>query len=293
MINLELLEELVAFDKYGTLSATAEHLMITQPSVTRGMKKLEQELGVALFDRKINRVLLNETGKLAAAEAKKLLNAESNFIEKIVNFDQMQKYINIGSVAPGPLLWSETHQDQFRQNLEFNGQLISENEVVSDLKNFKERLIFTAQDLNSEDIESMFIGTENLYVRIDKFHPLAANKSVTFKDLAGLSFIVVTDIGPWRKVIEDNIPDAKFLYQEDLNALDELTHYSNFPTFRSNVTLDSNIHERDDDDRISIPIVDDANQIEIYGSYLKDQRKIIQPFLKDVAQKWPRNSIIK
>lgn len=70
MTDLELLKELVAFEQYGTLSATAEHLMITQPSVTRGMKKLEQELGVALFNREVNRITLNETGKLAAKRLK-------------------------------------------------------------------------------------------------------------------------------------------------------------------------------------------------------------------------------
>lgn len=76
MLNLELLEELVAFQEFGTLSATAEHLMLTQPTVTRGMKKLEQELGVTLFDRsKSNRIVLNDTGVLAANEAKKLLQA--------------------------------------------------------------------------------------------------------------------------------------------------------------------------------------------------------------------------
>jgi DNA-binding transcriptional LysR family regulator len=39
MLDLEFLEELVAFQKYGTLSAAAEHLMITQPTVTRKREK--------------------------------------------------------------------------------------------------------------------------------------------------------------------------------------------------------------------------------------------------------------
>lgn len=37
MIDNYLLEELVVFSKYGTLAATAEELMVTQPTVTRGM----------------------------------------------------------------------------------------------------------------------------------------------------------------------------------------------------------------------------------------------------------------
>lgn len=51
MIDNYLLEELVSFKKYKTLAATAKHLMITQPTVTRGMQKLEEELGVEIFDR--------------------------------------------------------------------------------------------------------------------------------------------------------------------------------------------------------------------------------------------------
>lgn len=286
MINLELLEELVAFNQYGTLSATAEHLMITQPSVTRGMKKLEQELGVTLFDRKVNRISLNETGKLAAAEAKKLLDAESSFTEKVINFDKMKNNITIGSVAPGPMLWIDSHRDKFKQNLEITHQLINPEDVEQQLLNYKERIIFTSYEIDSDQIESMYVGTEKIFVRIDKFNPLATKKSVTFKDLTGLSFLVVSDVGPWRKIQETNIPEAKFLYQEDLNSLDELTQYSNFPVFRSNLTLDSHLEEQDDG-RILIPIEDENNALELYGSYLKEQRSNLQPFLKEVAKTWP------
>lgn len=288
MIDLELLEELVAFQQYGTLSATAEHLMITQPSVTRGMKKLEQELGVTLFNREVNRVALNETGQLAASEAKKLLQAENDFTEKVLNFDQMQKYIHIGSVAPGPLFWSEDHKDEFEQDLTFNHQLVKPKHIISDLRNYKERLIFTSEEImtDEDDIESMYLGKETLLVKIDKFNPLSQKESVTFNDLKGMSFLEVQDIGPWRRLTENNIPDAKFLYQEDIPALEEISKYSKFPVFRSNLTMATSIHD-EDDERTLVPIVDPKNEIEIYGTYLTSQRKIIQPFLKEVIKKWP------
>lgn len=58
VIDNYLLEQLITFAEFGTLAATAEHLLITQPSVTRGMQKLEAELGVTLFDRKPNKISL-------------------------------------------------------------------------------------------------------------------------------------------------------------------------------------------------------------------------------------------
>ncbi|MEE6762371.1 hypothetical protein RAO24_08030 [Limosilactobacillus pontis] len=73
-------------------------------------------------------------------------------------------------------------------------------------------------------------------MEIDKFHPLAQKKQLTFTDLTGLSFLVVQDIGPWRQVVEDNIPDASFLYQEDLNTMGQISRYSSFPFFFSNLT---------------------------------------------------------
>ena len=63
MIDNYLLEELVTFASEKTLAKTAEKLNVTQPTVTRGMQKLEDELGIQLFDRQPNRIVLTDTGK--------------------------------------------------------------------------------------------------------------------------------------------------------------------------------------------------------------------------------------
>ncbi|MBB1127750.1 MULTISPECIES: LysR family transcriptional regulator [Limosilactobacillus] len=291
MVDLELLTELVAFHKYGTLSATAEHLMVTQPTVTRGMKKLEQELGVSLFNREIsNRILLNETGLLAAAEAKKLLQAENNFTEKILNFDRLSHKITISSIAPGPIRLIDAFKNQFTSHLELNHQLIKPENILTNLQTLKERLIFTDKEYNTDEVESMYIGIEYIGVGIDKFHPLAQHKSVSFKQLVGLIFLVVQDTGPWEKIIEEHIPAAKFLYQQDLSSMRELSQYSNFPFFYSNLTEETSAtFERfSNGNHTKLPIVDKNNKIEFYGTYLKRDRQLIQPFLKHLIQIWPK-----
>ena len=72
MIETYLLEQLDSFARTGTLSAAAEELHLTQPSITRSMQKLEGELGVTLFNRSRNKITLNETGKTAANYAAKM-----------------------------------------------------------------------------------------------------------------------------------------------------------------------------------------------------------------------------
>lgn len=58
MIDNYLLEYLVTFTKVQTLAKTAAELNVTQPTVTRGMQRLEEEFGVKLFDRQPNRITL-------------------------------------------------------------------------------------------------------------------------------------------------------------------------------------------------------------------------------------------
>lgn len=51
MIETYLLQQLIAFSKNGTLSAASENLHISQPALSQSMKKLEDILGVPIFER--------------------------------------------------------------------------------------------------------------------------------------------------------------------------------------------------------------------------------------------------
>lgn len=51
MTNSEI-EAFLAVIHYGTLSAAAEHLFVTQPALSRRMKSLEEEIGYRLFQRR-------------------------------------------------------------------------------------------------------------------------------------------------------------------------------------------------------------------------------------------------
>lgn len=291
VVNLELLAELVTFQRYGTLSATAEHLMMTQPTVTRGMKRLEQSLGVTLFDRQVsNRIKLNATGLLAAKEAKKLLKAQSDFTDKILNYDRLRNEIAVASVAPGPTGFLEQIKNQINAKLAITHQTINPDKVLDELRNLKEKLIFTNQEIVADDIESMYLGIEYLGVGIDKFNPLSQRKRISFRDLEGLSFLVVQDIGPWRQVVEDSIPNATFLYQENLSAMSKISQYSSFPFFFSNLRqrMPATVNRFNNSNRNAVQITDPRNQMELYGTYLKSERQNVQPILKEIVKRWPK-----
>ena len=162
MLDLELLQELVAFQKYGTLSAAAEHLMITQPTVTRKMKKLEQ----TLFNREVsNRITLNDTGVLAANEAAKLLQAADNFTKIVLNYDRLEYEVSVAGVLPGPLMFAEELADQLPGQLRFTHGLVDPGSVLGGLRTRKEKLIFTNREFVDDDVESLYLGWNTLVWR--------------------------------------------------------------------------------------------------------------------------------
>ena len=104
MIELRLLEQLAAFYEHGTLSAAAEVLLISQPTLTRSMKQLEDELGIKLFIRGKNHLSLTETGIRAAEYARQVLSLAEDFETKIKAYDRSLHTISIGYCAPVPQL---------------------------------------------------------------------------------------------------------------------------------------------------------------------------------------------
>lgn len=282
MIDDYLLEALVAFAKYGTLSATAEHLMVTQPTVTRGMQKLEDELGVTLFKRTPNRISLTETGQLAAKEAEKLLEAKQAFIKHIQDFEKHSGKIRLGSVAPGPLYIAE---DVGSEHISIDNDLLSENEVIAKLLSQDYQLIFTHQEIQTDDIESLYVGTESLRVNSDAMVVPANKTETTFQEMAGFSFVVLRDIGIWQQIIEDNIPNAKFIYQDEVDDFNEIRRYSSLPYFTTNITQltrERQVHNR----RLEMPITDETAQIDFYLAYLKTNKSQFKEEIAAIQTAW-------
>lgn len=288
MIDNYLLEELVTFAKYKTLARTAAELNVTQPTVTRGMQKLEDELGVQLFNRQPNRITLTKTGKIAAEKANQLLQANQQFITEIKNYAQNQQVLKIASVAPGPQIILEQKQNQLKMNIDMDQLLLNNNEAEATLLNHQYSLVITNRELQTDLIESRYLGQEHLYVNLDQFMYLANRQHISFNELTGLSFVVLNEIGPWKQIIQDNIPNAKFLYQAEYDSMQELTKYTNFPFFTTNITNPNEVYNTDDS--VMIPITDEAATMTFYAAYLKSQRSTIAPLAKNLVSVWPKNN---
>ncbi|GAB4252564.1 MAG: hydrogen peroxide-inducible genes activator [Saprospiraceae bacterium] len=80
-MNLQQLEYILAVDQHRHFAEAAKHCHVTQPTLSTMIQKLEDELGVKIFDRSKKPVLPTEEGKKLIAQARKVLAESRRFQE--------------------------------------------------------------------------------------------------------------------------------------------------------------------------------------------------------------------
>ena len=77
------LEYIVAVDTYRHFATAAGNCFVTQPTLSMQVQKLEEELGIKIFDRSKQPVIPTEAGRALIEQARKIL-AEKDTIQEIV-----------------------------------------------------------------------------------------------------------------------------------------------------------------------------------------------------------------
>ncbi len=81
------LQYVLAVAEYKNFTLAAEKSFVTQPTLSMQVQKLEDELGILLFDRSKKPISITEVGKKIVAQAKNIVN-EAGRIKDIVDRDK-------------------------------------------------------------------------------------------------------------------------------------------------------------------------------------------------------------
>jgi LysR family transcriptional regulator, hydrogen peroxide-inducible genes activator len=82
-MTLQQLEYAIALHTHGQFSEAAAHCHVSQPSLSVMIKKLEDELGTAIFDRRRQPIVATEMGELILAQARVVLQ-EARSLHELV-----------------------------------------------------------------------------------------------------------------------------------------------------------------------------------------------------------------
>ncbi|MBE6835059.1 MAG: LysR family transcriptional regulator [Ruminococcaceae bacterium] len=282
MIEIYLLEQLSAFEKYGTLSKAAEALHISQPALSRSMKKIEDELGVSLFDRDKAKISLNETGVLAAKLANEMLSLNNGMIRRIKAYDRSQRSINIGSCAPFPM--SELMpllQDHFGYML-ITSEMAEVDSIESGLLDSTYQIGILNKPTENKELFCQRFISEHLFISVPKTHRLAKREYITFEDFEGESFLLFEHVGCWKELCHDRMKGANFLIQKTMDSLQELVRGSDFPCFTTDAFMQTSpIGEN----RVAIPIEEPEAYITFYITCLNSYKKKYASFFNSIRSR--------
>jgi len=270
MIEMYLFEQLAAVAEYGTLVAASEQLHITQPSMSRAIKKLEEIVGVSLFEHKGNRLELNEYGRLAAEYARRILDSQEEMVVRIHALERSKRTILLGSCAPGPLFELPSILSSLYPDQTISTEIRDEDMLITGLKQGIYQQIILNRKPDDLEIICYPCGTESLYFSLPKDHPLAGRKSISFAEMDGETFLMYSEVGVWHELHHREMPNSRFILQDDMSALREVTRSSSLPAFVTDLSMRLPGH---DNKRVNIPISDQSATMSFWCCCMKINEK--------------------
>lgn len=270
MPELYQLRQLAAFAEYGTLSEAAEKLYLSQPALSRNMRKLEEDMGVPLFIRSKNKIELNENGKLAAELSVKALSEIDNIARQVQALDRSRRTISFGICAPAPVWKISPLLSQFYPSMTIQTETAGENELLNGLDSGEYHIAVLHFQPDDEKYYSVICGRENLSFSLPPSHKFAQKSALSFTDMDGENMLLMSDVGFWYDMTVRKMPHSRFLLQSDRYTFNELVSASVLPSFSTDLGKE---YLSVNTDRIDIPITDDEAKVTYYLVCLKDNRK--------------------
>lgn len=276
MLELYDLEKLVAFRREGTLVAASEKLLISQPALSRSMRKLEDEMGVELFTRSKNRMELNENGLLAADLAEKLLGEADSLVSRVRQLDRSRHTVSVGSVAPAPLWELAAAIGSAYPGMTVSSGLAEADALLAGVQDETYSFVVLTFAPQLPGVEVLPFGSEKLCFLLPMNHPLAGEAELRLADLNGETMLLRPNLGFWTRTLE-SLPDTRFLVQQEDYAFGELIRASSLPAFTTD-----RVQRRygATEGRVAVPISDHGTSVDYFVAYRSADKKRLAAGLK-------------
>lgn len=191
------------------MTKAANQLHIVQPSLSRTIQSLENELGVLLFDRQGKGIKLNGNGRIFLKCVDDILNnleaTHKHLLELNNKIDLEIKLLVLAGSTTVPNLII-----QFRnlyQNINFSLlQSIPENVDI----NYFDFCISTSHESTTSE-NSTVILEEELFIGVPLNHRLADRHSIQLYEIADENFISFKKDKPFRKISDNFCKQAGFI----------------------------------------------------------------------------------
>lgn len=266
----------------NNMSEAAEKLHISQPALSSAVKRLESELGVLLFDRTKNKIILNDAGKLALAHAKAVLAKVGEMKNTFMRFSCESGLLTLGFCDPGPMRFSVPQLQKAYPNLNISSELLdNENNLEALLLSHKYDALVSLRKPNHEDIVTVPFASEELMLSLPAGHSLAEAKSVSLLSLPPMEMLHFTADGAYVRRLQPFIDKLKSRHAvkifQDYFLFRQVLNNQNAACLTTRLVRN---YRNDGDNRIAVSLEDKGIKATYLLSYLKKNSSHLAPQLE-------------
>ncbi|MDQ0272421.1 cidABC operon transcriptional activator CidR [Cytobacillus purgationiresistens] len=193
-MDVQHLKYFVAVAIEGSFTKAAQKLYVTQPTISKMVKNIEEELGVVLFERTGKVAKLTDVGEVILAQAQNIIHSFDHLTSEINDLSDLKTgMIKIG-LPPmvGASFFPQVIRDFYMKYPRIKIQLVEDGAkiVEHDIANGLLDLGVVVLPTNHDLFHVYPFASEHLQLLIHVSNPLSQKDSVGLSKLAGESFIL-------------------------------------------------------------------------------------------------------
>ena len=221
-MTLQQLKYIIQIVQYGSITMAAQKLYVTQPSLSKAVSELEQEMGITIFSRSNRGVILSEEGTKFLSYARQVVE-QAELLEQTYKYGEPVKRIFAVSsqhyafaVNAFVALVKEYGKDKY----EFSLRELRTNYIIEDvytqrselgiifLSNFNREVLMRI--LKNKELQFVPEFTAKPHVFVSRKNPLADKKTVSREDLR-----------LYPRLTYDQGINNSFYFSEELHSTDD------------------------------------------------------------------------
>jgi DNA-binding transcriptional LysR family regulator len=205
-MDLGQLEVFLAVAREGRFSRAADKLHRTQSAISQSIRKLEDDIGEALFDRSSRDGSLTDAGRVLQEYAERLLNLRENAQEALVELRELHKGKLAIAANEFTALYLLPVLAEFRRlhpmiRIRVHRSLGSH--IPDDVLRHTSELGVLTYNPQEAQLSSTVVYLDELTLVVPPTHPLANESQVSIRQLGAESFVAHIVSSPYReKVIQ-------------------------------------------------------------------------------------------
>ncbi len=205
-MELSQLEVFLAVARERRFSRAADKLFRTQSAVSQTIRKLEDELGEALFDRSSREGVLTDAGKVLYEYAEKLINLRGEAAGSLSELRELQKGKLIIAANEFTVLYLLPVLAEFRRvhpMIKITVKRALGSHIPDDVLSYAAEFGVLSYEPQETNLHSVVVFLDELVFVVPPKHPLASARHVSIRQLGAESFVAHIVNSPYReKVIQ-------------------------------------------------------------------------------------------